>query len=382
MAGPGGALLAFGLVGLVAISVMEGICEMILHWPIPNAMVEFVKAFVDHELGIVVGLGYWLVVFTILLATLTIARYTYSVTFSALIISAMNLAEYWGISAMWKSICYVFIPIALGAINSRQVQVFATIELFGGIAKLCLVAGIVILLICINLGAHGQKPIHSHNLNYGLQFNKNVADGYWAAVCNAIPLAIFAYLGIELVTMTAFEATLPVANSLRWPARNIAWIVTSIYLVTTCVFVINVYWRDPKLPQFFNQGISGLVGGATTRCAAEHNTTIAEETPKFSAAVIAVNDAGLSGGILIACFIYSTLSAANTGLFTASRAVYGLARDIRIEASSPWWLRMLAAPASVEPRTQSPWWAISISVLLLCWLPFIHLAGGYTLEEV
>jgi amino acid transporter len=254
---------------------------------------------------------------------------------------------------MWKFICYVFIPIALGAINSRQVQVFATIELFGGIAKLCLVAGIVLLLICINLGAHGQKPIHSHNLNYGLQFNKNVADGYWAAVCNAIPPAIFAYLGIELVTMTAFEATLPAANSLRWPARNIAWIFTSIYLVTTCVFVLNVGWKDRRLPQFYNQGFGGLVGGATTKCIVEHNTTIAEDKPKFSAAVIAVNDAGVSGGVLVACFIYSTLSAANTGLFTASRAVYGLARDIRIEASSPWWLRMFAAPASVEPRTQS-----------------------------
>jgi len=54
---------------------------------------------------------------------LTEARYTYSVSFSALIVAAMNLAEYWNISTMWKSICYVFIPIALGAINSRQVQV-------------------------------------------------------------------------------------------------------------------------------------------------------------------------------------------------------------------------------------------------------------------
>jgi yeast amino acid transporter len=61
VAGPGGALLAFTLVGAIAIAVMEGICEMILLWPIPNAMVEFVKAFVDEELSIVIGFGYWYV---------------------------------------------------------------------------------------------------------------------------------------------------------------------------------------------------------------------------------------------------------------------------------------------------------------------------------
>jgi amino acid permease len=38
---------------------MEGIAEMIGHWPIPNAMVEFVKAFVDKDLAIIVGFAYW-----------------------------------------------------------------------------------------------------------------------------------------------------------------------------------------------------------------------------------------------------------------------------------------------------------------------------------
>ena len=59
LAGPGGAMLAFVIVGLIAIAVMEGICEMIVLWPISNAMIEFVRAFVDRDLAIVVGFGYW-----------------------------------------------------------------------------------------------------------------------------------------------------------------------------------------------------------------------------------------------------------------------------------------------------------------------------------
>jgi amino acid transporter len=39
--------------------VMEGICEMIVLWPISNAMIEFVRAFVDEDLAIVVGIAYW-----------------------------------------------------------------------------------------------------------------------------------------------------------------------------------------------------------------------------------------------------------------------------------------------------------------------------------
>jgi hypothetical protein len=32
---------------------------LIVMWPIPNAMMEFVAAFVDGDLAIVVGIAYW-----------------------------------------------------------------------------------------------------------------------------------------------------------------------------------------------------------------------------------------------------------------------------------------------------------------------------------
>jgi len=59
ISGPGGLLIAFGVAGIVAICVMEGICEMIVMWPIPNAMIEFVAAFVDRDLAVIVGIAYW-----------------------------------------------------------------------------------------------------------------------------------------------------------------------------------------------------------------------------------------------------------------------------------------------------------------------------------
>lgn len=60
VAGPSGALLAFLAVGIVVICVMECVSELIQMFPTPNAIVEFVRCFVDEDLAWVIGLGYWL----------------------------------------------------------------------------------------------------------------------------------------------------------------------------------------------------------------------------------------------------------------------------------------------------------------------------------
>ena len=59
VAGPSGALLAFAIVGVTAICVTEGISEMIQMFPTPNAIMEFVRVFVDEDLAWVVGVAYW-----------------------------------------------------------------------------------------------------------------------------------------------------------------------------------------------------------------------------------------------------------------------------------------------------------------------------------
>ena len=59
MAGPVGGLITYIIVGFGVIFVMEGLAEMIGHWPIPNSIVEFIKAFVDRDLAVVVGVAYW-----------------------------------------------------------------------------------------------------------------------------------------------------------------------------------------------------------------------------------------------------------------------------------------------------------------------------------
>jgi yeast amino acid transporter len=59
VAGPGGALIGLMLIGILAICVMECVSELVQLFPVPNAIVEYIKAFVDEDLAWCAGLAYW-----------------------------------------------------------------------------------------------------------------------------------------------------------------------------------------------------------------------------------------------------------------------------------------------------------------------------------
>lgn len=60
IAGPAGALVAFTVVDILAICVMDCVSELIQMFPTPNAIVELVTIFVDEDLAWVIGIDYWL----------------------------------------------------------------------------------------------------------------------------------------------------------------------------------------------------------------------------------------------------------------------------------------------------------------------------------
>lgn len=60
LAGPAGLITAIIAVGLLAIIVGECVAELVQQFPIYNAIVEYVRVFVDEDLAWVVGIAYWL----------------------------------------------------------------------------------------------------------------------------------------------------------------------------------------------------------------------------------------------------------------------------------------------------------------------------------
>jgi amino acid transporter len=126
IAGPAGLLSAIAFVGVTAICVMEGLSEMVVLWPVSNAMVEYVRAFVDEDLAPVVAIAYW---FCSPSRKSTgfrsnMRRYTYSSVFATLVIAAANISTYWNLLSVWQTmIFYVICPVIMVAINWIGVNV-------------------------------------------------------------------------------------------------------------------------------------------------------------------------------------------------------------------------------------------------------------------
>lgn len=311
--------------------------------------------------------------FTLCKHVFTRSRYTYCVTFSALIISATDLTNYWGINDVFKALIYVLVPLGLMIINAFPVEVFGWVELFGGIVKLALVVGTIILMFLINGGVSPEgNTIGTKYFTDGITYNENVASSTYQAVFEAIPLATFAYIGVELLTTTAFEARDP--DELRWPAATVGWFSTVLYALATGSFVANVWWKDQNLPELFQQSLAVITNHDAKIAFAEF-----EPGPDTNAApLIALYRVGYRflPMFLNGCFIYSALSCANTALYVASRQLYGMTRTIAVDQRSGIVRRGLHWMSTVHYKTQAPWPAIAISGLLLCWLPFIRIHNG------
>ena len=59
LAGPLGVFVSFAVLTFLAWGVMQCITEMLSAWPVPGALIEFVRMFVDPDLAMTVGFFYW-----------------------------------------------------------------------------------------------------------------------------------------------------------------------------------------------------------------------------------------------------------------------------------------------------------------------------------
>ena len=184
-----------------------------------------------------------------------------------------------------------------------------------------------------------------------------------------IPYMTYGFLGVESVTVAAFEARNP--RSLRASAKWIAYVITSLFLLCGIGEILNIYWQDLQLPELVvKRNTIGPRDGAKSGA-------------HYSLLVLAAQEAGHkhAAGVWNGFLILSSLSAANTCLYVASRTLYGLCRDLPQDQKSR--LRRWAAKlGALDPRTRVPFWALIASTLVFFWLPFLHLQKGASAQNV
>jgi yeast amino acid transporter len=186
----------------------------------------------------------------------------------------------------------------------------------------------------------------------------------------AFPIAAYAYLGVEIVAVTAVEAKTP-QKSLRFPARNIAWITTVIYVTSVISYYFNVSWTDEKLPSY---------DGRITAAANSQSNSMTPPTKSSSLVIIAALNAGEvpMSNVLLSFLIMAVLSAANTALYVSSRTLWGLACNLDPQLSRSRYIfwRWLSKLSNTTPGAKVPGWALIVCALGFWWLlPFSRLAN-------
>jgi yeast amino acid transporter len=180
-----------------------------------------------------------------------------------------------------------------------------------------------------------------------------------------IPILTYGFLGVESITTTAFEAF--DRNSLRFPARYIAYIMTFLYFLTAIGEAHSVKWSNPSLPDLRVRSTSN-----TDKLPDSHSAIVlaaqAEGDKKWAA-------------FFTGCMIFFCLGGANTALYISSRTLYGLTRSLDMRETK-WYLSWLSIFGTTTPVSQVPGWALLVSAVAFCWLPVLYRKHGFSSQNV
>jgi amino acid transporter len=170
-----------------------------------------------------------------------------------------------------------------------------------------------------------------------------------------IPIATYAYAGVEIVAVTALEAK--DCKAVRWPAYLVPPIIFATYSLGSLGFYLNVSWENPMLPSMLKRATGGTTTGASILIIAAEKSAI----PHLA-------------GFLNAALIMTVFSSANTALYVASRTLYGLARDFEVDQTGVFWRKWIAAFGKTSHINKVPIGAIMMSFAISFWLPALHMA--------
>src|ERR1700689_1559027 len=117
-AGPGGAMLAFGVMGLAVYCMMQSLGEMATQLPIPGSFEAYAERFIDPSVAFAVGWNYW---------------FSWSITLAAELVAGSLIVKSWfpHSDSTWWAMGFFAVLLAL---NMLSVKAYAEAEYwFAGI---------------------------------------------------------------------------------------------------------------------------------------------------------------------------------------------------------------------------------------------------------
>lgn len=289
--GPLGLLLGYAIVSSACVSVMLCLGELTTLLPVPGGQIALAGRFVDPAFAFAMGWNYW---------------YCWVVTLPAELSAAAVLINYWD-SKISNAVWITITGLVVLTINFLGTRAFGECEFWFASVKVLTILGLILVGLVIDLcGAPNHDRLgfrYWHNPGPLVQYNDIPgALGRFAGVWSVLIGAAYAFLGTEIVGVTAAET--------RNPTKNIPRAIRGVWIRILLFYIIGVF-------------VLGLICPSN-----DPNLVTATGNAASSAWVIAIQRAGIKvlPHIANACFLTSAWSAGSSDLYTSSRALYGLAR--------------------------------------------------------
>ncbi len=278
-AGPGGALLAYALIGVMVYFLMTSLGEMATYMPVSGTFSTYATRFVDPSLGFALGWNYW---------------YNWAITIAAELSAATLIMKYWfpdSPSILWSGL---FLLMLLG-LNMLSVKGYGESEYWFAMIKIVTVIVFIVLGLLMVIGIWSGETTGFRNLT------DNPFPAGFLAVLGVFMAAGFSFQGTELVGVAAGESENPRENIPR-AIRSIFWRILLFYILA--ILLIGLL-----IPHTNEQLSSGDIA-----------------TSPFT---IIFEKAGLAvaASVMNAVILTSVLSAGNSGMYASTRMLWVLAKE-------------------------------------------------------
>lgn len=281
--GPAALLIGFGVIGIIAFSIMQSLGEMTTLYPSGGAFTKLADRFVDKAFGVAVGWNYF-IVWTAVLSN------EYNISSAILSFWSTKVPIYGYFLLLWT---------AFLAFQLLGVVTFGEAEFWLALFKLLgLVAYFFFSIIYVSGGISGVPAFGFHYWHDPGAFSYG-----FRGLAGVFVFCSTFYVGVESIAVAATETRNPGVAVPR-AIRQVFWRIVFIYMGSAFFFGITVPSNSDQLA---------------------NDTVKALQSPM----TIAIQNAGWKGGVhLINAFILIIcISAVNSSIYIGSRTVLFMAQD-------------------------------------------------------
>lgn len=287
-AGPGGALLAYSVIGLMVLLLMQSLGEMSAHLPVPGSFQTFATRYVSPSFGFAMGWNYW---------------FNWAITVAAELVAAGIVMNFWlpdVPSWVWAG-SFLLILFLINALSARA---YGESEFWLATIKVVTVIVFLIAGVAMIIGILGDNSPGFSNWTTG----DAPFVGGWMSIISIFMIAGFSFQGTEMVGVAAGESENP-RRDVPKAIHSVFWRILLFYIGAFVIIGFLIPYTDPNL----------LRSDAT-------DIAYSPFTLVFEHAGVAI-----AASVMNAVILTAILSAGNSGLYVSSRMLYSLA----IEGKAP-----------------------------------------------